>query len=65
MDNGKLTANIIDKTTEVNELEELKRMFEESDKELERMVEVVRPLSEYSTTELKTELRRRKKERRY
>ena len=44
------------------EIEMLKVFAEDKERELNEMV-IERPLSEYSTTELKAELRRRKKER--
>ena len=49
-------------TLEIGE-EKLKSLFADKEEELRQMEQAL-PLSEYSTTQLKAELRRRKKERR-
>ena len=67
MDNGKLTYPIEDKVNETDEFEKFKQMIDAvNDKEAElRDLQSKMSLSDYSTTQLKAELRRRKKERRY
>ena len=67
MDNGKLTYPIEDKVNETDEFEKFKQMIDAVNaKEAElRDLQSKMSLSDYSTTQLKAELRRRKKERRY
>lgn len=64
MDNGKLTYLIEDKTNESDEIEKIKQMINDKESEL-RDLQSKMSLSDFSTTQLKAELRRRKKERRY
>lgn len=64
MDNGKLTFPIEDKANEIDEFEKIKQIIDDKESEL-RDLQSKMSLSDYSTTQLKAELRRRKKERRY
>lgn len=64
MDNGRLTLPIEDKATETDEIEKIKQMVNDKESEL-REFQSKMSLSDFSTTQLKAELRRRKKERRY
>lgn len=64
MDNGKLTFPIENKANEIDEFEKIKQMIDDKESEL-RDLQSKMSLSDYSTTQLKAELRRRKKERRY
>lgn len=63
MDNGKLTYPIEDKVNETDEFEKFKQMIDAvNDKEAElRELQSKMSLSDYSTTQLKAELRRRKR----
>ena len=63
MDNGKLTYLIEDKVNGTDEFEKFKQMIDDKESEL-RDLQSKMSLSDYSTTQLKAELRRRKKERR-
>lgn len=63
MDNGKLTYLIEDKANGTDEFEKIKQMIDDKESEL-RDLQSKMSLSDYSTTQLKAELRRRKKERR-
>ena len=63
MDNGKLTYLIEDKVNGTDEFEKFKQMIDDKEAEL-RDLQSKMSLSDYSTTQLKAELRRRKKERR-
>lgn len=60
MDNGQLKSEIRDST--LAEMETLKNIIREKEVELLE-VQAKMSLSEFSTTQLKAELRRRKKER--
>lgn len=62
MNGDKLTYDIEDKSTE--DFECFKALVKASNKEFEEKSAKELPLSEYSTTQLKAELRRRKAERR-
>lgn len=53
----------IEKTYERDEFEKIKQMIDDKESEL-RDLQSKMSLSDYSTTQLKAELRRRKKERR-
>lgn len=65
MHNDLLEKKIEAKKNEPNEMEKLKEFFDDKEKEFANFGNTIpRPLSEYSTTELKAELRRRKNERR-
>lgn len=63
MDNGKLTYLIEDKVNGTDEFEKFKQMIDDKESKL-RDLQSKMSLSDYSTTQLKAELRRRKKERR-
>ena len=63
MDNGQFTKQIVDKREENDELEKFKQMVLSKEEEL-RELQSKMDLSDFSTTQLKAELRRRKKERR-
>ena len=62
MDNDYLEKRI-EKTYERDEFEKIKQMIDDKESEL-RDLQSKMSLSDYSTTQLKAELRRRKKERR-
>ena len=67
MHNGILGKKTESQKTEYDDMEKLKEFFEDKEKVFGKIFENVepRPLSEYSTTELKAELRRRKNNRRW
>lgn len=63
MHNDLLEKKIEAKKNELEELEKLKKFAEDKEREFAEFGDtIIRPLSEYSTTELKAELRRRKNE---
>lgn len=67
MHNDILEKKIEAQKTGLDDMEKLKEFFEDKEKVFGKFFENVepRPLSEYSTTELKAELRRRKNKRRW
>lgn len=65
MHNDLLEKKIESKKSELEGLEKLKEFAEDKERVFAEFGDTIpRPLSEYSTTELKAELRRRKNERR-
>lgn len=63
MDNGQFTKQIVDNRDQLEKLEKFKQMVENKESEL-REQQSKMSLNDFSTTQLKAELRRRKKERR-
>lgn len=63
MDNGFFSKSIVDEKEELEKIERLKKMIDDKESEL-RDLQSKMSLSDFSTTQLKAELRRRKNERR-
>ena len=63
MDNGFFSKSIVDEKEELEKIERFKKMIDDKESEL-RDLQSKMSLSDFSTTQLKAELRRRKNERR-